>query len=176
MIAWFLSLTWFNQETTTIYRNFAPIPCLEKCIPTPNTKQRKVVCAKRIEMQKRKRSKGGFNCAAGRCEVKSLMHFYHFWRFLWDPSVEFCNENPTRFFPIDRSGRSCPPKTSAGAPEPDLQQISCKGGGGDTKPQVSSNEIDGRVQGIPRIPWMQESMNLPCYHGVYEFPPPPVRW
>ena len=65
-------------------------------------------------MQKRKRSKGGFNCAAGRCEVKSLMHFYHFWRFLWDPSVEFCNEILHVFFQsIDLDGHA-PPKQARG--------------------------------------------------------------
>lgn len=68
-----------------------------------------------------------------------------------------------------------PPKTRADPP-PDLQQISCKGGGGDTKPQVSSNEIDGLARNSHEY---HECRNLWTYHVTIRsmnFHHPPVRW
>ncbi len=77
MKAWLLSWKWFNKKQlaygSTCHAFQASQP----------TKQRKVVCAKRIEMQKRKRSKGGFNCARLRWGDVRRKIFDQILVFLW---------------------------------------------------------------------------------------------
>lgn len=158
------------QPGNNNYRNFAPIPSLERCIPTPKHQATKGRLRKEDWNAKAQTIEGWLQlCRRGdvRWKVWCIFWMFPLGSICWILAMKSYK------FLLNRSfSRVMPPKTSADKPH-NLQQISCKGGGGDTKPQVSSNEIDGPCKEYHEY---HECRNLWTYQlpwGPWISTPPP---